>query len=283
VIELHPDIRKKFTGKDAFDRILAIRGEVFRNMDGRKTLRFTLNGKRYFIKMHFGVGWKIIFKDLARLHFPTLSARTERLAITRLEELGVDTMKIVGYGEQGWNPARLKSFIITEELENTISLEDFCREWASRPPGFTLKQALIAEVAHIARRLHENGMNHRDFYICHFLLDRDSGKYTTDLRQGRGDEDNPRVFLIDLHRVQIRRRTPKRWIIKDLAGLYFSSMDIGLNRRDILRFMKIYRGKSLREVLTEEEGFWRRVNTRAIKLYKKIFGRLPNPIFHNRR
>lgn len=282
MIELHPDIRKNFTDEDAFDRILAIRGEVFRDMDGRKTLRFTLNGKRYFIKMHFGVGWKIIFKDLARLHFPTLSARTERLAITRLEELGVHTMKIVGYGEQGWNPARLKSFIITEELENTISLEDFCREWTSRPPGFALKQALISEVAHIARILHENGINHRDFYICHFLLDQDPDKYTTDQRQGRGNENQPRVFLIDLHRTQIRRRTPKRWIVKDLAGLYFSSMDIGLNRRDVLRFMKIYRGRSLRLILTEEEGFWQHVNARAIKLYKKIFGRSPSPMFHNR-
>ncbi|USE76561.1 lipopolysaccharide core heptose(I) kinase RfaP, partial [Escherichia coli] len=32
------------------------------------------------------------------------------------------------------------------------------------------------------------------------------------------------------------------WRDKDLIGLYFSSMNIGLTQRDIWRFMKVYFG-----------------------------------------
>jgi heptose I phosphotransferase len=36
-------------------------------------------------------------------------------------------MPLAGYGKRGINPAKIQSFVITEELTNTASLEDFCR------------------------------------------------------------------------------------------------------------------------------------------------------------
>ena len=45
------------------------------------------------------------------------------------------------------------------------------------------------------------------------------------------DLEKMRLYLIDLHRMQLRRKTPSRWIVKDIAGLYYSSMDIGLTKR----------------------------------------------------
>ena len=144
------------------------------------------------------------------------------------------------------------------QVIHTVSLEDFCRDWPENPPVFPLKLALIQKVADIARNMHQNGMNHRDFYLCHFLLDRTSlgGK-------------SVRIFLIDLHRVQIRQKTPVRWILKDLGGLFFSAMDIGLTRKDLFRFMRFYRQKPLSSILKEEADFWDRVRVRAEKLYRK--------------
>jgi heptose I phosphotransferase len=52
-------------------------------------------------------------------------------AYERLTELGVDTMRAVAYGERGSNPARRQSFMITEELAPTISLEDFAATGAT--------------------------------------------------------------------------------------------------------------------------------------------------------
>jgi hypothetical protein len=50
-------------------------------------------------------------------------------------------------------------------------------------------------------------------------------------------------------------------------------MDIGLTRRDIYRFIKIYSGKTLRETLQSDKSFWQNVKTTAEKLYFKEFRR----------
>lgn len=268
MLELNDDLRALFPGPNAFEQILSLDGELFRKFAARRTLRVELAGKGYFVKIHLGVGWKEIFKNLLYLRYPVIGARDEWKAIQRLEELNVATMKIAGFGVRGFNPAKQQSFLITEELKNTVSLEDYCRHWQASSPPVSLKRALIQKVANIARSLHENGINHRDFYICHFLMDLAS------LREPFRVEDL-KLFLIDLHRVQIRQKTPRRWVVKDVSGLYFSSMDIGLTRRDLLRFMKSYRGESLRGILDEERNFWSSVAKRATQLYKKTFKQLP--------
>jgi heptose I phosphotransferase len=112
--------------------------------------------------------------------------------------------------------------------------------------------------------MHGAGINHRDFYICHFHLDESSLA-----------EPSLRCYLIDLHRAQIRRRTPRRWRVKDLAGLYFSAMDCGLQRRDLLRFMRHYSEGGLRRALGEDARLWRQVERRARQLYRKGHGTEP--------
>jgi heptose I phosphotransferase len=268
MIQLRGDFQTFFQGRDAFDRIIDLQGEIFRQQKNRRTLRIVKDGKGYFIKIHRRAGWKEILKNLLSLRLPVLSAQNELHAIRRLEELSIRTMRFVGSGIRGFAPAWLDSFLITEELVNTVSLEDLSRNWAENPPDFLVKTAIIKGIAEIARCLHQNGINHRDFYLCHFLIDINS--------MGNASEEGPRLYLIDLHRVQIRKRTPLRWKIKDLAGLFFSSMDRGLTRRDVFRFMKIYRGKPLRELLKEDADFWELVQRRAVKLYEKDFKRLPD-------
>jgi heptose I phosphotransferase len=253
-VVLGPELRAGVAGRDRFDELMAITGQVFKEMPGRRTIRFARGGKHYFIKIHRGVGWKEIFKNLLQLRLPVVSAENERRAIERLHVLGVPTMTIAGYGRRGWNPARLESFIVTEDLGDTVNLEDLSRDWRERPPAPGLKRVLIAEVAATARRLHESGVNHRDFYLCHLRVD------------PRELAGRPRIFVMDLHRAQLRAATPRRWIVKDVGSLYFSAMDIGLTRRDLLRFMKTYRGKPLREILRTEQPFWSAVARRAERL-----------------
>jgi len=259
MLTLDPEIKSLFSArKSLFKQIMQLHGEVYRELENRRTQRVILNGKNYFLKQHFGVGWKEIFKNLFQLRLPVLSAKNEWIALQRLQQLPIPAAKIAGYGCSGWNPATRHSFLLTHELPPHISLEDFCKDWQITPPSFPLKQKLIKETARIARVMHENGINHRDFYICHFLLDLASLH-----------SQNPVLSVIDLHRAQIREKVPERWIIKDLAGLYFSSKDIGLTQRDLLRFIKEYRNKSLEPVLTKERTFWQRVEKRGNKLYQR--------------
>ena len=253
MLRLEPDFRAALQGKDTFNDIISLKGVVYREVANRRTLRFELQGKSYFIKAHFGTGWREIFKNLFSLRLPVLGAKNEVRAIRRLEDLRIDTLKIAAYGWRGLNPALQQSFVVTEHLGDTITLEDLCLEWRTSPPLPSFKRRLIYRLAAISRRLHSHGINHRDFYLCHFHIPRD-------------DPEGP-LSLIDLHRAQLRRRVPRRWLIKDIGGLYFSAMDIGLTQRDLLRFIRDYEGRSLRMALTDNLAFWRDVEARAKKLH----------------
>lgn len=243
-------------GKDPFVEVERLQGQVYRELEGRRTLRTEVEGRGYFVKIHRGIGWGEIAKNLLSAKVPVLGAGQEWRAIHRLHEVGVPTMTAVAYGERGGNPAAQYSFIVTEELAPTISLEDFSANWREQPPEPTLKRALIAEVAHMAGTMHRAGVNHRDFYICHFLLHTDKPVTAEDFR----------LSLIDLHRAQTRAATPRRWRNKDLAGLYFSALGIGLTRRDKLRFLRGYFQRPLREILREEAALLTWLERKAERL-----------------
>jgi heptose I phosphotransferase len=260
---LVPQLKNYFAGDRLFDQLMALQGKTYRELEGRRTQRVEFDGQGYFIKQHYGIGWKEIFKNLFQGRLPVLSAKNEWLALQRLPALDVATMQLAGFGSRGFNPARRQSFLMTAELTDVCSLEDFCKNWHKQPPPVTLKWALIKEVARIAQVLHSNGMNHRDFYICHFLLDEASIANWTNVR------GQLKLFLIDLHRAQIRSETPQRWIIKDLAGLFFSSKDIGLTSRDLLRFIREYRKCPWRETLFGERTFWKKVKQRGERTYQQ--------------
>jgi len=262
VITLCPALQEKFSSEDAFDQVFSTEGKIYRDFKGRRTLRFEHAGKGYFLKIHPGVGWGEIVKSLLSLKTPVLGAKDEHDAILALERIGVQTMTLAGYGIRGSSPATTQSFIITEEIADSISLEELVLEGKYKNLSPLQKRSLIKKVAEIARKMHQNGVNHRDFYICHFLLSRSW------LEENRGDVDPP-LFVIDLHRTQVRSTVPRRWLEKDLAGLHFSSMDAGLTVRDRLRFISLYEERSVRHVLGPSE-LWTRIERMALKLHRKF-------------
>lgn len=265
MIVLPDTLKNRLGGGDEFASVFSIEGKIYKQRQGRTTLRFTIDDTGYFLKKHQGIGWKELLRYLFQFRIPVLSAKNEWLAIHQLQKLGVPTMSPIGYGRKGWNPGRLKSFLITRELAGMVSLKEFCKEWPASPPGPRLKRKLIEKVAEIARTIHENGINHRDFYLAHFLLD------PLTIHNGK----DPRLYLIDLHRVQIRPKTPDRWRVKDIAALYFSSLGIGLTKRDRCRFITHYQGKPLRRCLTEDAVFWKNVQKRGHKFNREFIRKHP--------
>ena len=248
-----------WAGRDAFAEVEQLQGQVFRELAARRTLRTEVDGRPYFVKIHRGIGWAEIFKNLITAKLPVLGAGLEWDAIHRLQEIGVPTMTGVAFGEKGSNPADQHSFIVTEELAPTVSLEDFSIDWVKQPPAPALKRALIAEVARMTGTMHRAGVNHRDCYICHFLLHTDRPITPAELK----------LSVIDLHRAQTRAKITLRWRNKDLAALYFSALDIGLTRRDKLRFLKGYFQQPLRQILAEEAALLSWLEGKAEKLYAR--------------
>lgn len=240
---------KHFFEEDAFEEIMHLEGCVFRDVPGRKTIKVALGEHSYFVKQHFGVGWVEIFKNLISFKMPVVSAITEVHAIQKVASLGIATTPLVAYGQRGRNPARLQSFVMTEDLGDITSLEDVCADWKDSPPEAAFKRKLIMATAKLAKTIHENGLNHRDFYLCHLCLD---NSYSANIK----------LYLIDLHRVLIHRTPSKKANMKDIAALYFSSMDAGLTSRDYLRFKRHYQ--------KQNSAFWLQVEKRAQKLYTKF-------------
>ena len=154
-------------------------------------------------------------------------------------------MEVVLYCETGANPAQRRSAILTKSLENRISLEDFDFE------DGIVRRRLMRSIAKMARLMHAAGVNHRDYYLCHFLFDPLAHESA--------------LSLIDLHRAQLRKRVPRRWLVKDLGGLLFSALEKPISRRDLFRFVRSYSGSLA--TLRRDRAFWRAVIKRARNLY----------------
>jgi len=242
-----PDLATGLAGRDPFAFFAGQAGETFRALQTRRTYAVELWGKRYFVKYHRGTPTAEILKNLLQFRLPVTSARNEWRALTRLRELGVAVPAVAAYGKRGWLPQRSESFIVTEDVGTQENLEDL----TGSPVSFREKCALIREVANVSRAMHGQGICHRDFYICHFLV--------------KGIRGN-RLTLIDLHRALVKKHLPERWIVKDVGSLYFSVMDIGLSDRDLLRFVRHYTGITLKEALNGNRAFWEKVVGRARKL-----------------
>lgn len=271
-IHLNPHLQAIFSGPDAFDRILALRGEIYRHHKHRRTIRIELGGESYFLKIHRRPGWGEILKNVPRGRVPTITARPEVKAIRQCQSLGIATTPVAGWGVRGRNPARIESFLLTNALKDMMHLDELAADWAGLTGSrrFHLQQNTIRDVARIARAFHTNGLNHRDFYLCHFMLPR------RDWRQWSPAQPL-NIHVIDLHRMQIRSGVPQRWRIKDISGLLFSSLDAGLTARDWLRFLSIYFNQPWRDVLRGHRRFLAVTRRRAVRLYQSEHGRPAPP------
>jgi heptose I phosphotransferase len=151
------------------------------------------------------------------------------LGAQRLAENGVAVPRPIAYGQSCNWLGEKRSFAIIEELPGSDSLERLLPNWNQKKKEYALlrdKKELIRQTAHLVRRLHQSGFNHRDLYLCHIFLSRD----------GNGCE---RLNLIDLQRVFQPVILKRRWQVKDLAQLYYSSRDY-FSHKDMMQFMHEY-------------------------------------------
>jgi heptose I phosphotransferase len=253
-----------------FDAVMLLKGDVAREHKNRRTLRCEIDGRVYFAKIHRPASIIEILKNVLRLRWPVLTAEPEWRAIHRLRDLGVPTVSPAGFGVRRASWLGRESFVITESLDGMVHLDDVARSWSAWPDAARCRvmRAAIREMAAIARAMHGHGLNHRDFYLNHFML-RPRAWEAFD----RGDALG--LHVIDLHRVQIRRRVPRSMTGRDLSGLLFSALDAGITSRDGARFLRAYWGASWHERVRGERWFLRGVIRRAVRVYQGDFGRRP--------
>ena len=69
MLYLNEEFKKDIQGADPFSYLCSVQGKVYRDVKGRRTIQFQLNDKSYFVKFHFGVGWREIIKNILQLFF----------------------------------------------------------------------------------------------------------------------------------------------------------------------------------------------------------------------
>lgn len=163
----------------------------------------------------------------------------------KVSRAGIRTAECVcaGAGEDG------SSFLLTAGLEGE-PLDDFLRRGRLHP---RLRRELARELGQLIGRLHDGGLCHRDFYLCHVFVD---------VSRPVGE----RMALIDLQRVSgmgwLRRA---RWRIKDLGALVYSSIGLPVSDRDRARVLVVCGGDRGRR----RRRLARRVGRRASRLLKR--------------
>jgi heptose I phosphotransferase len=152
-------------------------------------------------------------------------AGIERDVITALAACGVNTPSIVAWGCQWGALFERRSFLMTEQVEDSDSLErrlPAC--FSTQTDSITLRarRRFIRSLANFIRRFHQTGYRHRDLYLSHIFCS----------TQGQ-------FCLIDLARA-FKPLLARRFQIKDLAQLHFSAPAGVFSRTDRLRFYLAY-------------------------------------------
>ena len=249
------------SGLDRFATVMAtLDGHCMRALKDRENWRLELHGphastRGVYLKKHHIRTLATRLRAKLGLGPGETAARTEARNVRHLAADGIDAMCLVAYGEQLHDDGRLESFVLTDELRGYVQLDHFLakrfaqRELFRTVPSRPDLDALIRRVAEVASKFHAAGYNHRDLYCCHFFI--------KEPEPGRFD-----IKLIDLQRVQHRRRFRRRWIVKDLAQLAYSAPRDRIKCTQKMAFMHHYLGvkklrprdkRLIREILAKQQ------------------------------
>lgn len=209
-------------------------GEIVKHaVKERKTIRFSLHSGssslEAYLKRHLPLSFYKLCSHLLKLSKPR-TALDELENIVQFYKAGLPTMVPILAGRRSTGIFRSESFLITKGISRCERLDYFMPRVFFPPltkEKISQKRSLIKKLAKLTAKMHQAGLNHRDFYLCHILIDTFS---TNDWK----------FFFVDLHRADIRKKVGRRWKIKDLAALNYSAPVPAITRADRIRFLKSY-------------------------------------------
>jgi hypothetical protein len=161
----------------------------------------------------------------------------------------IPTLEIVAHGtlEDG------RGFVITDDLAGYQAADKLIQT------AIDFDRVLIPS-ADLAAKLHRSGLHHRDLYLCHFFA------------KVKGDTVD--VKLIDTARVKPlpRALTRQRWIVKDLAQFWYSSLALPIEEKQREQWLARYaasRGirltSRLRKAILRKVGWIARHDRKLVK------------------
>jgi hypothetical protein len=133
-----------------------------------------------------------------------------------LEAASIPTAPLVAHG----NLRDGRSFVIFDDLAGYTPADKLIEKG-------TPFESLLEPTADLAAKLHHAGLHHRDLYLCHFM---------TKVADGVVD-----LKLIDTARVrQLPSLLARRWIVKDLAQFWYSTLRLPISDAQRTRWLARY-------------------------------------------
>ena len=238
-LQVHPDYQELLTrnGLDDFDALLRTPGQNHLSKRGLADWR-----ERIVLTLESPTGRKRFY--LKRYSHPPLRQQLNRLLsgydstseiechwLREVARLGIEVPVAVAFGSRRSGPREIKSLLLTAEvpgepLEKWLPVQGPDLDWPAR-------MLLSRKLAELVSRLHNAGLIHRDLYLSHIFVEWD----------GR---DCCRLHILDLHRIIRPRWRARRWVVKDLAALNYSTPATLAGRADRLRWLKCYLGANIR-------------------------------------
>lgn len=147
----------------------------------------------------------------------------------QLATAGIAATRPVACGQQMAGPLEKRSFLLMSEVPGQ-SLERWVPQHLCPLDSETDRAARrnrLDRLADFIARFHNTGFVHRDLYLAHIFIN--------------VDNDSAAVFaLIDLQRAFRPAIRKRRWVVKDLAALNFSTPTDRVAPTERLRFLSRY-------------------------------------------
>lgn len=179
---------------------------LLRDIGVRSNYRLETERNSFFLKVH----------RHSKSGKGDLPGRREWNNHMRLIRMGINCPVPAAWGE---GPGF--SFFASQACEGRTA-DIVANDWATLTKD--RRRTLIRNMALVVARLHACAFYHRDLYLCHLI------------------EDETRIRLIDLQRLEDDPPFRRHRQVKDLAALLYSSYDTDITCTDRLRFLRFYCG-----------------------------------------
>ena len=179
-------------------------------------------------------------------------ALAEVEAAQKLAAMGINTPRMIAWGEVPGVLFEKRSFAAMEEIRDGQSLErslpGFFNEPATKE-NLVLRRQFIRQLALFIRKFHDTGYRHRDLYLCHIFRVPDG-----------------RFYLIDLARAFKPMLLGEQYRVKDIAQFHYSAPAKYFSKTDRLRFLLAYLGRE--KLSAGDKSFARRITGKAKRMVR---------------
>ena len=234
---VHPDYRDVLArnGICSLDALMSTEGEQRLDKPGlaawRERIELMLQTaqgpRRFFLKRFIRPPLGQQFGRALRGYSST--AQVEWSWLMRLRQVDIRVPEPVACGACKLGPLERCSVLLTAELPGE-SLEKWLPTHVS-DLSRSVRVHLMEVLANLVGRLHGAGLVHRDLYLSHIFVHWQSSDRCT-------------LSLLDLQRVMAPGLRRRRWLVKDLAALNYSTPPAAASRADRLRWLRLYLGNN---------------------------------------